>query len=97
MLVVSSNMKKSIVLFCIVGINIIILFSWVYQNNSLVKLSFEKQKYEKIKASLFKEKERLQQQLCHAQSKATIKKFAKNELKMGKMKPHNIKTVSQPL
>lgn len=90
-------MKKPIVTTIILSVNILILFFWVFQNNKIIKLSFEKQKHEKTKASLFKEKERLQQQLCCAQSKSTIKKFAKNELKMEKIKPHNIKTVLQPI
>ena len=89
-------MKKSPFMLIVFGVNIFILFFLVYKNNHIVELSFQKQNYEKTKALLLKEKNRLLQQLCIAQSKSSIKNFAKNELTMEKIKPKNIKTIPIP-
>ncbi len=87
-------MKQSPFMLFVIGINIFIVFFLVYKNSRIVELSFQKQNHEKARAMLLKEKDRLQQQLCVAQSKSMVKHFAKNELKMEKIKAHNIKSVS---
>lgn len=87
-------MKQTSFMLLVVSVNIFIVFFLVYKNSRIVELSFQKQNYEKTKATLLKEKDKLQQHICHAQSKAMVKHFAKNELKMEKIKAHNIKTAS---
>lgn len=87
-------MKQSPFLVAVIGVNIFIVFFLVYKNSRITELSFQKQNHEKTRSLLFKEKERLQQQLCLAHSKSLVKNYAKKELAMEKIKAHAIKTVS---
>jgi len=59
----------------------------------IIKLSFQKQKYESETKQLTKRKQELSQQWCHLLKRSTIKKFAKDRLKMSKVKFSQIKRI----
>lgn len=86
-------MKRSPFILIVISINLFFVFFLVYKNSRIVELSFLKQNYEKTKAALLKEKDRLQQQLCVIQNRASIQQFAKNELTMEKINIKQIKSL----
>ena len=86
-------MKRSPFILIVVGVNLFFVFFLIYKNSRIVELSFQKQQQEKVKITLLKEKDRLQQQLCVVQNRTAIQQFAKNELKMEKISAKQIKTL----
>lgn len=91
----SWHMNQSPFILVAISVNLFIVFFLVYKNSKIVELTFQKQHYEKTKALLLKERDRLQQQICIACNKSTIKQFAKNELNMKKINNKQVKSLSK--
>ncbi len=87
-------MKRSPFILIVMSVQVLLIFFLIYKNSRIVELSFQKQQQEKVKNALLKEKERLQQKLCMAQDKTAIKHYAQHELKMEKINPKAIKSLS---
>ena len=85
--------KKYTFLYLFIALNICFIFLYVYKNNSIIALSFEKQKEEKYKDALKEKKNKLLQQLCLMQNKNHVKQFAQNELKMEPISLKQIRTL----
>lgn len=88
-------MKRSPLILVVIGVNLFFVFFLVYKNSRIVEYSYQKQQYEKNKAALLKEKDRLQQQLCVVQNRSAVKQYAKKELNMEKMSPQQIKSLPE--
>lgn len=73
--------------------NLLFIFSLIYKNSYLVELSFAKQKHEKEKSVLLKEKASLIQELYNMQNQAHIKEYAINTLHMKKIKLKDLKSL----
>jgi len=65
----------------------------IHKHMRVIKLSFQKQKYENETKELIKKKQEFAQQWCHLLKRSTIKTFAKNNLKMNKVKLSQIKRI----
>ena len=65
----------------------------IHKHMLIIKLSFQKQKYENETKELSKTKQELSQQWCYLLKRSTIKKFAKNNLKMSKVKLNQIQKI----
>ena len=66
------------------------IFFQINKHNQIIKLSYNKQKYENEFATLTKKKQELVQKLCHLQKYSTIQKFAQDNLKMSKVKLNQV-------
>lgn len=84
-------MKKESFIFLFIAVNLFFIFFQIYKNSKIIKVSFEKQRNEKLKEELINHKITLSQQLCALQNKAEIKQYAVDTLQMEKIKLHNLK------
>jgi cell division protein FtsB len=79
-------MKKGKIIVTFMAMHIGFIFLQIHKHMRCIKLSFEKQKNEKLLAQLEKEKQELHNQLYALQNRAAIKEFAQEKL--------HLKTVS---
>jgi len=84
-------MKKTTFIFLFVITHLFFIFFQINKYNQTIKLSYDRQKYENEIKQLTQKKQELIQKLCHMQKYSTIKKFAKNNLKMSKVKLKQVK------
>jgi len=70
------RMKKSAFMILFIGLQIFLIFFYIYHRSSLIKLSYQKQKYEKKKLQLNQKKQELKQELHASHDLAQIKNFA---------------------
>ena len=78
-------------LACFIGINLFFIFFLVYKNSVMIKLSFQKQAYEKQISMLLKNKDSLQAQLYVLQNRDAVQEFVTRELHMEKINRKQIK------
>lgn len=74
------------------GMQLLLVFFYIYHQNVLIKLSYQKQKYEKKKLVLSQKKQELKQELHSQHDLSHIKDFAVQS-KMQKIRLNQIKTV----
>lgn len=72
-------------------IQIFLIFFYIHKESSKIKLSYQKQKNEKLKQELIEQKQNLAQLLHEKQHQKEIKDFAINNLEMQKIKLNQIK------
>lgn len=85
-------MKRKFSLTLFVSIQLFFVFFYIYDQSQKIKLSYQKQKYEKLKAELLEKRQTFKQALHATHNLAAIKAFAINS-KMHKVKLHQIKTL----
>lgn len=86
--------KKYISLYIFIMVNLSFIFLYIYKNNTIIALSFEKQKEEKYRDSLREKKNKLMQKLCLIQNKMHIKQFAQKQLQMEPISLKQIRTLT---
>lgn len=74
------------------AMQLVLVFFYIYHQNTLIKLSYQKQKYEKKKLVLGQKKQELKQALHAHHDLSAIKDFALQS-KMRKITLNQIKTV----
>ena len=84
-------MLKKNFIACFIALHILFIFLQIHKQSYLVELSYKKQKNEKIKQELVEKKNNLTQQWYMVQNRASIKKYAQEELGMKKIALHQIK------
>jgi len=87
-------MKRSIFISLFVVTHVLFIFFQIHKHNRVIKLSYQKQKLENEKKMLAQKKEELSQQWCNLIKHSTIKEFAKENLKMGKVKLNQVKKLT---
>lgn len=73
--------------------NLFFMFFLIYKNSRIIELTYKKQKNEKKRDSLLKNRDLLKRELCMIQNHASIKEYAINELKMQKVHLKDIRTL----
>jgi hypothetical protein len=71
--------------------NLCFIFFYIHKQSQLIKLSFEKQKYEKHNNKLIERKQQIMQALQEAKKRSHIQEYAQNTLKMEKIRWNQIK------
>jgi len=84
-------MKKATFISLFIITHLFFIFFQINKHNQIIKLSYNKQKYENEIKALTQKKQELTQQLCHLQKCSTVQEFAKDELKMSKVKLNQVK------
>lgn len=84
-------MKKRIFLITFVATQLFFIFFHIYKQSTIIRLSYDKQKYEKHKADLLQQKQELQQNLHIAHARSTIKKYAETKLAFKPIKLNQVK------
>jgi hypothetical protein len=84
-------MNKTAFPIIFIGIQIFLVFFYIHHRSSLIKLSYQKQKFEKKKAQLNQKKQELKQELHASHDLSHIKNFAV-ESQMQKISLNQIKT-----
>jgi len=87
-------MRKSTFIGLFIITHLFFIFFQIHKHNQIIKLSYQKQKYENKKKELLQKKEHLSQKWYQMQKRSTIKKFAKKNLKMSKVKLKQIKKLA---
>ena len=87
-------MKKITFIVLFIATHIFFMLFQINNRSQITKLSYQKQKYENQKKNLLQKQQELSQQWYQMRKRSTIKKFAKNNLKMGKVKLKQIKKIA---
>jgi cell division protein FtsL len=87
------NNKKKFFIAFFIAVQLFLIFFHIHKRSIFIKLSYEKQKYEKQKEQLLERKQQLRQELAAVQDLQTIKKNALTELKMQKIALDQIKAL----
>lgn len=85
-------MKKNTSLILFVGLQLFLVFFYIHHQSMAIKLSYQKQKYEKKKLELAQRKQEITHALHENRNLADIKAFALNA-KMRKITLDQVKTV----
>ena len=88
-------MKKNTALFLFVGLQLFLIFFYIHHQSMVIKLSYQKQKYEKKKLDLSQKKQQLTHALHANHNLSDIKTFALRN-NMRKMTLNQIKTIPIP-
>lgn len=86
-------MKKKLFMATFVATQLFFIFFHIRKQSQFIKLSYEKQNYEKLTTELAHKKQQLAQSLHVAQNRSSIKSYAENELKMKKVRLDQVKTL----
>ena len=78
-------MKKRTFIALFITINLLFIFLYIHKQSTIIKLSFEKQRNEKLKEELMLQKNTLIQQLHTLNTKPAIKEHAAKTLGMKKI------------
>lgn len=73
-------MKKKFFLVTFIAVQLFFIFFHIYKQSTVIRLSYDKQKYEKLASELLQQKQELQQSLHIAHARSTIKKYAQTKL-----------------
>ena len=87
-------MKRSLFISLFIGTNIFFVFLQIHRHSLFIKVSYEKQRQEKIKTELAQKKQNLIHELYSLKDRGAIKKFAEAELGMHKVKLNQIKKLN---
>lgn len=80
-------MKKNKFIFLFLGIQLFLVFFYIFKESQIIKLSYEKQKYEKEKQDLLEHKKQCLHTLHILKNKNHIKEYAlKNNMESLKLK-----------
>ena len=85
--------RKFIILF--IGTHIGFIFLQIHKQSYLVKLSYQKQKKEKLQQDILEKKKQLTQQWHMVQNRSAIKDFAQKQLGMKKVALNQITLLEQ--
>lgn len=83
--------QKRAFLICFVAAHVIFIFFYIHKESQFIKLSYEKQKQEKLQSDLTHLKQQLTHALYQAHNKLAIKTYALKELHMRKVRLSQIK------
>jgi len=86
-------MKKAPFIIIFVSAHIAFVFVQIHQYSQTIKVSYQKQKNEKLKNSLEQKKQSLNNQLIALQNRAAVKQYAVNTLQMSPVNLNQIKKV----
>jgi len=86
-------MKKLTFISLFVVTHLFFIFFQINKHNQIIKLSYEKQNFENEIKDLIQKKQELSQNWYHLRKRSTIKNFAKNKLKMSKVKLKQVKKI----
>lgn len=84
-------MKKRVFLVTFVVTQLFFVFFHIHKQSRIISLSYDKQKYEKLKAELLQQKQQLQQTLHIAHARSTIKQYAETTLALKPMRINQVK------
>lgn len=84
-------MKKRKFFYLVLGTNIFFVVLQIHKHSQLVKLSYTKQKTERDRDALLKQREQLTQRLNALKSPEVIKKYAQQDLGMEELSLRNVK------
>ena len=87
-------MKRSHYITLSLFIAILFLFFKIYQHNSIVKLVYEKQRLERMKEGLRKDKNKLLVQLYTIKNQEKVREEAREKFSFCALKPDQIVTYS---
>jgi len=87
-------MKKAVFFTIFISAQVTFVFLQIHQYSQMIKVSYKKQKNEKLKSSLAQRKQELTHQLYALHNKSGIKEFAINELKLEPINLNQIKKLS---
>ena len=93
-------MNKSKFLSIFLALNVFFIFLKIYQHNSLIKLNYKKQRFEKIKATLKKDKNELIVQLSNIKDQQNVmqnitQKFGMQNLQLSQIITNTIDKYNQ--
>jgi len=88
-------MKKITFISLFIATHVFFIFFMIHKHMQIIRLSFQKQKYENKKKELIQKKQSLSQQWYHLLKRSTIKKFAQSNLKMSKLRLNQINRIKQ--
>ena len=86
-------MKKNYFIALFVGTHILFIVLQIHKHNTVMKLSFTKQKHEQKLATLTQEKQEKVQQLYVLKDRTSVKKFAQQKLGMKKITLNQVKKI----
>lgn len=89
------TMKKIPFILIFIAGNFILIFLQIFKQSEIIKLSYQKQRNEKLKSSLMQTKAKLEQQLYKLKDAKEVKNFAKNKLHMSEVKLSQIKKIER--
>lgn len=78
-------MKKMTFISLFILTHVFFIFFMINKHMQIIKLSYQKQKYENKKKELIQKKQELSQQWHYLLKRSTIKNFARKNLKMSKV------------
>lgn len=87
-------MKRPYFIIIFIATHIFFIIFQIDKHSKIIKLSYQKQKGEQKKEQLTQKIQDLTQQLYELQKRSSIKKFARDELDMKKIKLSQIKGLS---
>lgn len=85
-------MKKNSTFIVFAGLQLFLIFFYIHHQSMAIKLSYQKQKYEKTKLELAQKKQELTHALHEIRNLAEIKAFALNA-KMRKITLDQVRTI----
>lgn len=85
------GMKRNTFLLIFVSLNILFIFLQIFKQSYIIKLSYEKQRNEKLRNSLLAKKASLTEQLYILKNQSTIKQFATDTLGMKPIRLNQIR------
>jgi len=86
-------MKKFTFISLFVLTHLFFIFFQINKHNQIIKLSYTKQEFENKIKNLTQKKQELAQNWYHLRKRSTIKNFAKDKLKMSKVKLKQVKKI----
>lgn len=84
-------MHKRLFLVTFIAAQLFFIFFHIHKQSRVIRLSYDKQKYEKLKSELLEQKQQLEQTLHIAQSRSTIKQYAQTTLALKPMRIDQVK------
>lgn len=69
-------MKKNAFIFFFCAVQLFLVFFYIFKESQIIKLSYEKQKYEHLKKELLERKKNLIHELHMLKNKQAIKEYA---------------------
>ncbi len=86
-------MKKNTFIVLFITAHILFIFLQVHKHTQFVKSTYAQQKHEKKQSTLKRKKQSLVQQLYALKDRDTIRKYAKNTLKMRPIRLNQVKNM----
>lgn len=87
-------MKKAVFFTIFISAQVTFVFLQIHQYSQIIKVSYKKQKSEKIKSNLAQKKQELTHQLYALHNRSHIKEFAMNTLNLEPINLNQIKKLN---